>query len=191
MKNYIFESILANISCKNVDLIEAQNMPQNLVDLWQKNLNALNNLLIEDLSKTESPIEKMFLMEFNLIKLIKPDKLPPESYFELIPQAQIVKGSHKYRVDFKIDVDLLDRVGMPESPTETIIFIELDGHDFHEKTKQQATNDKIRERALSDKCDALLRYTGSEVYQNPYQIVSDVLKHVADKYSEKLKVFEN
>lgn len=51
------------------------------------------------------------------------------------------------------------------------IGVEIDGHDFHEKTKEQATRDKRRDRSLlslAGSPSVLIRFTGSEVFEDPF-----------------------
>ncbi len=45
--------------------------------------------------------------------------------------------------------------------------IELDGHDFHDRTKEQAERDKSRDRLLTEKGWSPIRFTGSEVWRDP------------------------
>lgn len=188
MPNDLYEAIRNNISESSKDLEVANTMPNNLLDLWQNNLNQLNEQLIDGLSETESPIEKMFLIEFNFVNLIRPYWIDSnDALSALFIQHPVTIGKHDYRVDFELLIDIFDNYAMSDSPTATKIFIELDGHDFHEKTKEQVAHDKKRERELSDKCDALLRYSGSEVYQNTYKVVNDVLNHAKEKFNAKLK----
>lgn len=47
------------------------------------------------------------------------------------------------------------------------IVVECDGHDFHEKTKEQAARDKSRDRDLVVAGCKVLRFTGSEIFRNP------------------------
>lgn len=47
------------------------------------------------------------------------------------------------------------------------IFIECDGHDFHERTKEQAANDRQKDRAIQASGFPVLRFTGSEIYRDP------------------------
>lgn len=54
------------------------------------------------------------------------------------------------------------------------IVIECDGHDFHEKTKEQAARDKRRDREMTLSGYKVLRYTGSEIVSDPEQIISDI-----------------
>lgn len=46
------------------------------------------------------------------------------------------------------------------------IAVELDGHDFHERTRAQSERDKSRDRALQRAGWLALRFTGSEVHRN-------------------------
>jgi very-short-patch-repair endonuclease len=61
-----------------------------------------------------------------------------------------------YRVDF-----VLEAFGAE-------VVIEVDGHDFHEKTKKQAAHDKRRDRFLTQQGYAVIHFTGSEVWANPF-----------------------
>jgi len=65
-------------------------------------------------------------------------------------QPTVLNG--RYRIDFAFFSD------------EARWAVELDGHDFHEKTKAQAARDKRRDRELVANGWKILRYTGSEVY---------------------------
>jgi hypothetical protein len=46
--------------------------------------------------------------------------------------------------------------------------IECDGHDFHERTKEQAAHDKRRDRHMQGLGLKVLRFTGSEVWADPF-----------------------
>ncbi len=52
--------------------------------------------------------------------------------------------------------------------------IELDGHDFHERTKEQAAHDKKRDRALVAAGWKVLRFTGSEVWRDVAECADQV-----------------
>lgn len=55
------------------------------------------------------------------------------------------------------------------------VAIECDGHDFHEKTKEQAARDKSRDRAITAEGYALLRFTGSEIWANALGCAEEAL----------------
>lgn len=56
----------------------------------------------------------------------------------------------------RVDIALLGK--------EVKIAIECDGHDFHERTKEQAARDKSRDRSIVAEGYALFRFTGSEIW---------------------------
>lgn len=47
------------------------------------------------------------------------------------------------------------------------VAVELDGHDFHERTKEQAIRDKSRDRELQMLGWKAVRFTGAEVWRDP------------------------
>lgn len=86
----------------------------------------------------------------------------------IFPQYQI----GKYRVDFYIEYWNINKL-------LKLLIVECDGHDFHEKTKQQAQSDKKRDRILQN-IAPVYRYTGSEIFKEAhecsYQIVEFLTK---------------
>lgn len=58
--------------------------------------------------------------------------------------------------------------------TLTRIIVECDGHDFHERTKEQAQRDKSRDRYLQASGWKVLRFTGSELHQDAEKCVDEV-----------------
>jgi very-short-patch-repair endonuclease len=79
------------------------------------------------------------------------------------PQADVVIAPQyvigKHRVDFAIFINGV-------ASEEIKITVEADGHDFHEKTKQQAARDKSRDRDLLIAGWKVLRFTGSEIWRD-------------------------
>lgn len=49
---------------------------------------------------------------------------------------------------------------------ENVLIIEVDGHDFHERTKAQARRDRARDRRMIEHGWTPLRFTGQEVYED-------------------------
>lgn len=76
------------------------------------------------------------------------------------PQAEI----GKYKVDFCVTVFIYSLEKNKK------IIIECDGHEFHEKTKEQAQHDKERDRFLQAEGYPIYRFTGSEIYRNPLKV---------------------
>jgi very-short-patch-repair endonuclease len=72
-----------------------------------------------------------------------------------------------YRIDF---------LALYQSGDEQIVtVIELDGHDFHERTKRQASHDKKRDRHFTKKGWQVLRYTGSDIWRSPSECAREAV----------------
>lgn len=93
--------------------------------------------------------------------------------FVVTPQFQI----GDYRVDFlvKTCMDIRDDLKYTAS-----VVVECDGHDFHERTKQQAAHDRKRDRFIQSKGYKVLRFTGSEIWANSFACAKEVMKHLTD-----------
>jgi len=109
-----------------------------------------------DAAPPMTPIEALAFMD--LVALSEFDK-----YVTITPQAQI----GEYRVDFLVSFF-----------SEKFI-IECDGHDFHEKTKEQAGRDKKRDRRLQASGFKVFRFAGSEIWKNSTW-VDEVAKEIAE-----------
>lgn len=133
----------------------------------------------------DSPIEVMLgaaiLVGLNLQHGFRPDvfvelttnddQLPSHaSAISLIPQYRW----SKYKIDFAILFH--------QMPDRTV-FIECDGHDFHERTKDQAAHDRSRDRAIQEAGIPILRFTGSEINRSPghcaFSILTFIQKHTS------------
>jgi very-short-patch-repair endonuclease len=58
-----------------------------------------------------------------------------------------------------------------------------DGHEFHERSKLQASRDKGRDRALLIGGNPVMRFTGSEIWKDTTRCATDVDRYFqgADK----------
>jgi very-short-patch-repair endonuclease len=69
---------------------------------------------------------------------------------------------------------------------ETIrIVVECDGHDWHERTPEQASRDKRRDRFLQRRGYLVFRFTGRDIVHDPRGCASDVLGAIMDWLSEQ------
>ena len=80
---------------------------------------------------------------------------------------RIFKQVHvgEYRADFVVQWHFAPGAGPPHESIETLV-VECDGHDFHERTKEQAARDRKRDRALTRLGLRLFRFTGSEIHKD-------------------------
>lgn len=86
----------------------------------------------------------------------------------------------KYRVDFQIS--LSNHEGW-----ESNVIVECDGHDFHEKTKQQVESDKKRERELQAAGYHVLRFSGTEIWRDPSECVDEIGRFLVMNASKNKK----
>jgi len=87
----------------------------------------------------------------------------------LVPQVKV----GRYRLDFGLEDDK--------------IAIELDGHDYH-KTKEQRTGDARRQRWLEASGWRVIRFTGSEIYQDAVGCVSQAARMISEWTGREIAV---
>lgn len=137
------------------------------------------------LAVCESPIERVFAtamvtvneteaVDKAHISLRRVTEVPevPFDGLHIYPQA----GIDGYRLDFLAAYKCGDEF--------RLTVVELDGHDFHERTKHQASHDKRRDRHFTKKGWQVLRYTGSDVWRNPVECAREMLL-TAQGYGEE------
>lgn len=74
--------------------------------------------------------------------------------------AQVpLSGRNRYRADYAI-------VKIKENIIEKLV-VECDGHDYHERTKEQAARDRRRDRWCQQNNISVMRFTGSEIWADP------------------------
>jgi len=81
----------------------------------------------------------------------------------LIPQAEIEGADLTH--DWKVRVDFLLVCGR-RAGYRKVFAIECDGHEWHEKTKEQVARDKLRDRRLILDGIVPIRFSGSEIHNN-------------------------
>lgn len=125
----------------------------------------------------ESPIETSFLVTFKLLAGMLGDPVGTVVGGEPInevagsrewfiePQCQI----DSYRVDFAIG---------PWPKDGRLLIIECDGHDFHERTKEQAARDRSRDRFLQSCGFKVFRFTGMELHREVFVCAYEVFKEM-------------
>ena len=142
----------------------------------------------------ESPIEKLLLAalfsdhdthEFNVVfmgDLGHPSRFLKGETIYVYQQASV----GEYRADFLIhDCSVPLEVGEPRW-----IAVECDGHDFHEKTKEQARRDKRRDRFFQSQGIRVLRFAGSEIWASPEDCAEEVFRNLATNDGFRLSLGE-
>lgn len=151
------------------------------------------------INKCESPIEAMMVAALILLSAEKNiclearvndfhifltnDSLPK---ITITPQSMI----GEFRVDFFLEYEdiipdfeneVISKSGKNIPGTievKTNIVVECDGHDFHEKTKEQAKKDKKRDRTFQSLGYNVFRFTGSEIWQDPINCAEEILSQL-------------
>jgi very-short-patch-repair endonuclease len=100
----------------------------------------------------------------------------PQTDVVIAPQYRV----GNYRVDFAIFINVV-------ANEEIRIVVECDGHEFHEKTKEQAAHDKRRDRELQIAGWKVLRFTGSEIWRDHQACADHVSKLAASEIDIQLR----
>jgi very-short-patch-repair endonuclease len=135
--------------------------------------------------QVESPIERLLLAEIIAamigrtsvtgLSVLGRDYVHGEERFFTghgiicYPQGQV----GKYRADFVFDVLL-------PFNERTIYVVECDGHDFHDRTKEQAQSDRQRDRFMLARGIKVLRYTGAEIYRDAETVWREIVDIITD-----------
>lgn len=99
------------------------------------------------------PLLERYTQSSTLEKILK--EFDRETNFYLYvcgPQVQCVP----HRVDFLF-------IGFCHDLKPTLVAVECDGHDFHERNKEQVAIDKSRDRELASMGIQVMHFTGSEI----------------------------
>lgn len=131
---------------------------------------------IED-SDIESPIEAVFLAWW-IIETANRGLSHDPLGLELCRQHSVALSDDKnYRLDFVVVPD--DKDEWFEASNKGIhypdIAVELDGHEWHERTKEQVAYRNQRDRALQAEGWKVFHFSGSEAVRRPLECVTEVM----------------
>lgn len=121
-----------------------------------------------DYSKCKSPIEVIFNMCFDLVMTLK------DSAYTLQPQYEVVIDENKrYILDFAFIQDNVK------------VAIECDGHEFHERTKEQVEYGNTRDYDLKIKGFDVLHFSGSQIINDPIRIAGSVIRFINTRLEDQ------
>jgi very-short-patch-repair endonuclease len=127
--------------------------------------------------KCESPIEKRLLagmichLDTHGLGYIAFLDSPWTTRDDADVKVQMQAKVGEYRTDFLITMKGGQR-----------IIVECDGHDYHERTKEQARRDKSRDRWFVAQNIRVLRFTGSEIYRDTENCVAEIANLIEAEY---------
>jgi len=122
----------------------------------------------------DSPLEVLFWVWWNAAV---PDDNHPG--FSLLGQRDVAVGDQRYRVDFLIEPN---EQRVSASPAWKPIAVELDGHAFHERTREQVTIRDRRDRALQQAGWRVFHFSYGEFTNTPLDCVAEVFLFARDQW---------
>lgn len=152
-----------------------ENAFRQAVDEYGVYIRGLVPTRFEELAvQPQSPIERAFLIGLMSMSYCVPcydfgDTMSRSiSVAEYLPRIKVELQAPvlSYRADFLLTVTYKGR-------TVGRVVVECDGHDFHERTKEQAAHDRSRDRAMVLAGYKVMRFTGSEIHRNLMNCVVD------------------
>lgn len=156
----------------------------------QRFVEAMETLL--PTKRFESPLEAAFWMWWHVFC----ERHGADRWIDLIQQQTVVAKEQNYRLDFVVRPfdwdDFYPRLQAAGLPVPRI-GVELDGHDFHERTKEQVAKRNARDRHLLSEGWLIFHYSGSEFVKDPRECVEQVVNEAltANLASwKKLRAFE-
>ena len=127
--------------------------------------------------KIESPLEEIFWIWWEAVNQISNMQL------HLVPQEKVILGSEAFRLDFVIQTDPDE---MWEGHQRKIEFpkfaVELDGHEWHERTPEQVARRDRRDRLLQQHGWKVFHFSGREFLTLPVSHVAPLYAEVAQAY---------
>jgi very-short-patch-repair endonuclease len=128
----------------------------------------------------ESPIEAIFAAWWESLRAAQ-----GMAWADLCVQREVTVSGQVYRPDFIVVMDIHPgSYGANVFTDYPRIAIELDGHDFHERTREQVTYRNARDRALQSAGWKVLHISGSELYRQPEECVTGILDIVRNEWQE-------
>lgn len=137
--------------------IESQAFETYLAEVAERAHTNYTSLMGVYSQSCESPIEALFLAAFIPTVLI-------DTAYTIHPQFEL----DGYRADFLVTFEPVD--GLSRS-----VVVEYDGHDYHDRTKEQAGRDKRRDRAVAALGYPVLRFTGRELHRDAHACAREVV----------------
>lgn len=129
-----------------------------------------------DYSECQSPIEEIFAVAYDLkLSLVG---FPECEVLRLKPQEKIVVNNKTYYADFLLDVSS-DNFFVCDHDYKLVI--ECDGHEFHEKTKEQVEKRNNRDMDLKSAGYDVLHFSGSQIFKNPIECANKVFDYINSK----------
>lgn len=145
--------------------------------------------LIQSIVDCENPMEQLMSIAMLDVGIENINSYNPFIDVVIIEkQSQIVIEGKTYYADFMLPVSYYKKTknGFEIDFTKNFI-VEVDGHEFHQKTKEQVERDNERERALQKAGYEVIRFSGTEIYHKAFRCADEVLSFILSKCEYKVE----
>lgn len=157
------------------DAVSAKDRLEGVVDAWATYSGSC-----------QSPIEQRLLAAmlfarngWDHLRAVHHDEPHDVPEFGTLIHPQFPVGS--YIVDF-MAITYFD--GAPAF----YVAIECDGHNFHERTKEQAAHDRSRDRILTASGILVMRFTGSQIHRDAGACAEEITNLLADRIQRLIDI---
>lgn len=127
--------------------------------------------------RSESPIERALLSALRWSVTLSAD---PACIKEDCERANDKRGIFLYQqatvLHYRADF-LLGAMSSPDAKPHWVV-VECDGHEFHERTAEQAEHDRARDRAMTAAGYQVFRFTGREIQRDAGRCAAEVLRYL-------------
>ena len=120
-----------------------------------------------DYSYRESPIEVILAFAYELL-------YPDPQLILWTPQVEIKANGKTYIIDFQFSTE-------GNFDKEYKLLVECDGHNYHNKTKDQVKRDNERDYNLKLAGYDILRFSGSQIYNDPFKCAKEIYEYLMSK----------
>lgn len=135
---------------------------------------------IESLLDCESPIEQLLSIALTDIGITDIMSFNPFiDVIEVEKQKEYTFGGKTFRADFTLPTHFRTLDG---KDIFKHYIIECDGHEFHQKTKEQVERDNERTRLFQQNGYEVLRYSGTEVYHKSHQCAFEIRRKIINDW---------
>jgi very-short-patch-repair endonuclease len=133
--------------------------------------------------RCESPIEALLVAALFVAAKMGPEHLEFELSDKIETPIPFDEAAFVYtQIDigkYRADILILDASLPLDLREPRLMIVECDGHEYHERTKEQAARDKKRDRYFQSKGYKVLRFTGSEIWADPEGCASEIIENLA------------
>ena len=161
-------------------------LPERAQEIWFQyceesyKKNDYDNLLFPNIygfdryTYCESPIEVILGFAYDLVLF---DEGSPDIFLQ--PQYEVSIDGSKFRLDFAFIAEDSELIDFKNNDFK--LAIECDGHEFHERTKEQVVRDNEREYLLKMDGFEVLRFSGSQIYNKPFRCARQIYDYISSR----------